>query len=148
MSQAFVGVSLSSKIIYNVLENEIEFKLSGISIINQLNKNPNEFMGKVIESQNYDSIKFIYDNNIIFGDFFNYNNENIETFDNVYTLMQESKDYEYFYIYDNEQKVLIVKTPYTDIIALDYKNIFDVQNFCKNIDGKEILIETPEYYEI
>lgn len=136
--QALVGVDLGQDIVYNIIQSEGEFKNSGLSIINWLNHNPNKFVSKIFQSQSYDSIEYIFNNEIKFGSYFDYNNKNIDTFKNIYKLIRDNNDYEYFYIYDFHKDVLIIKTPFSNLYVLDYKEPESLYEFIK-LSQKEII---------
>lgn len=132
-TSAFVGISFSNRVIYNLVDRDGEFENTGLSIITFLKNDKNRFMANLIESQSYESIKLIFDDKFIFNELYSKQNENVESFNNVYSFIGEMNSIEYFYIYDAIEDVLIVKTPYLDEpIALDYKNSEDVRNFINN----------------
>jgi len=129
-SSAFVGVAFSNQVIYNIVDKDGEFEYTGLSIIQYLKNKKNEFISKIILSQSYDGIKFIFDDEIKFNDFYDHSNTNIESFQSVYSLMNEINSIDYFYIYDVNEDVLIVKTPDTEMaLGVDYHNNEDVRNF-------------------
>jgi hypothetical protein len=125
---ALIGVIFDSKVIFNVLEEDTEFLNSGLSIINHIKNDKNRFVAKIIESQSYDSIRVIYDDKFVFGDFYDLNNENREDFVSIMNLIRENADYKYFYFLELETSTLIVKIPEINIMyALDYNNSEDVR---------------------
>jgi len=129
-SSAFVGVAFSNQVIYNIVDKDGEFEYTGLSIIQYLKNKKNEFISKIILSQSYDGIKFIFDDEMKFNDFYDHSNTNIESFQSVYSLMNEINSIDYFYIYDVNEDVLIVKTPDTEMaLGVDYHNNEDVRNF-------------------
>lgn len=131
---AFVGVSFSNKIIYNIIERDGEFRNTGISLINFLKTNKNLFVAKLIESQSYDSIKMLLDNDLVFGNFYDSNNSNMESFKEVYKLMNEKNSFNHYYIFDIIEDLLIIKTPeINEVSAIDYKNSVDVNNFINKL---------------
>jgi len=131
---AFVGVSFSNKIVYNIVERDGEFENTGISILRFLHNNKNLFLAKIFESQSYDSIKLLLDNDLIFGNFYNSNNSNMDSFTDVYKLMNEVNSFNHYYIFDIIEDLLIIKIPeLEEIAAIDYKNINDIENFINNI---------------
>ena len=134
-NSAFVGIAFNQNVIYNVVERDAEFIHTGMSIINFLKNDKNKFLSDIIQSQSYESIKLIFDDNILYGEFYDKNNSNIDSFDDVYTLMIEQNNYEYFYVYDFVNDVLIVKIPEEpEIIALNYKDSYDVRDFINRIN--------------
>jgi len=125
-----LGVSFGNKIIYNVIMQEAEFSYSGLSIINYLKYNKNDFVANIVMSQSYNNIKLVFDDSFVFGDFYDITNTNIESFSGVYNLMKESDVFEYFYIYDYIEDMLIIKVPeLLEPVALDYKNSKDVRDY-------------------
>ena len=131
---AFVGVSFNDKVIYNLVENDVDFLNTGLSIIQHLKNDKNNFIGDMIKAQSYDTIKYIFDDEIRFGEVFDKNNENRETFSEVFRLIQENNDYDYFYIVDMEKDELIIKIPeFEQIQLLEYKNNEDVRNLINSI---------------
>lgn len=131
---AFIGVAFSDKIVYNIVERDGEFINTGKSIINFLKYNKNKFVGKLIESQSYDSITILLDDKMVYGNYFSNQNSNIDSFTDVYTLIKEANNWEHFYIYDMFKDLLYIKIPEIDsVVALDYKNDIDSKNFINNI---------------
>lgn len=129
-TSAFVGIAFSNDVIYNYVDQEGEFENTGMSIIRQLLDDKNYFMAQIMESQSYDNIKAILDDEVIFGPFYSTQNNNLDTFAEVYRLMEEDSVFDYYYVYDVVKDVIILKTP--DInkpMALDYKNKEDVDYF-------------------
>jgi hypothetical protein len=133
---AFIGAAFSDKIIYNIVERDGEFINTGKSIINFLKYNKNKFVGKLIESQSYDSIRILLDDKMVYGNHFSNQNSNIDSFTDVYTLINKTNNWKYFYIYDIFKDLLYIKIPEINhIVALDYKNDMDTKNFINNIKG-------------
>jgi hypothetical protein len=133
---AFIGAAFSDKIIYNIVERDGEFINTGKSIINFLKYNKNKFVGKLIESQSYDSIRILLDDKMVYGNYFSNQNSNIDSFTDVYTLINKTNNWKYFYIYDIFKDLLYIKIPEINhIVALDYKNDMDTKNFINNIKG-------------
>lgn len=123
---ALVGVLLGNKVIYNVVNNDVHFNETGRSIISLLNNNNNYFISEIIKSQSYNSIKYIFDDKIVFGEHYSHNNKNIDTLDLILKI-----DINYIYIYDIENDLLLIKQPRKKLIALDYKISSDVRNFIR-----------------
>lgn len=135
---AFVGISFSNKVIYNIVDTEGEFFNTGMSIVSFLKHNKNKFMAKVIESQSYNSIKVLLDDSVVFGEFYDTQNTNIESFQSVYNIMNNEGSFEYFYIYDIIEDLLFVKVPeFDEVVAIDYKNSNDVRKFINNLKQEE-----------
>lgn len=134
-STAFVGVSFSSKVIYNLVEREGEFEYTGRSVINLLKQDVNKFVSDIVLSQNYQYIDIILDDKMVFGKKFEEVNTNMESFNEIYRIMYEESNYiEYYYIYDLSEDLLIIKTPeIDDPIAVDYKNSKDIRNFINKL---------------
>lgn len=132
---AFVGISFSNKVIYNLVEREGEFEYTGRSIIHLLKEDVNKFMADIILSQNHQCIDVILDDRIVYGQKFEETNSNIESFQDIYTIMfEENNAIEYYYIYDLSEDLLIIKTPEIDEpIAVDYKNSKDIRNFINKL---------------
>ena len=132
---AFVGVAFYDRVIYNVVLNDSEFKYTGLSIISLLKKHKNKFIANLIESQSYNSIKYIFDDKMIFDEFFDITNENREKYKNILNFMKEDNIYGHFYIYDLENDKLIVKTPNMDNpVALDYNDEISTREFMINYE--------------
>lgn len=133
-TSAFVGISFSTHVVYNIVEREGEFEYTGLSIIQYLKRDKNKFIAKIIESQSYESIEVILDDEIVFGDHFDNSNTNMHSFADVYNIMGGKNNVNYFYIYDMSQDVLIVKTPQlNEPIAIDYNISSDVRNFLNRL---------------
>lgn len=127
---AFVGISFSNKVIYNLVDREGEFKYTGLSVINWLTQDRNKFIAKIIESQSYECIKVLLDEEIVYGGFYSKSNVNIDSISGVYNIMKEKNAIRHYYIYDMVEDVIIIKTPYIDEpIALDYHIKKDVTDF-------------------
>lgn len=124
---ALVGVLLGNKVIYNVVNNDVHFNETGRSIISLLNNNNNYFISEIIKSQSYNSIKYIFDDKIVFGEPYFHNNKNIDTLDLILKI-----EIDYIYIYDIENDLLLIKQPRKKLIALDYKISSDVRNFIRD----------------
>ncbi len=138
---AFIGMSFDSKVIYNVVDMDGEFDLTGMSIIQYLKNNKNKFIAQLLQSQSYDSIKYILDDDIVFGEHYDNSSMNIDTFQKVLEIMKTDKLYDYFYVYDLYSDLLIMKTPNEkDYIALDYKDSEVVRQYINtnkgNLNGK------------
>ena len=73
---ALVGVIFGNKVIYNILENDTDFLNTGLSIIHHLKRDKNKYIADIIESQSYNSIKYIFDDEIRFGSVLDLQNEN------------------------------------------------------------------------
>lgn len=135
---AFVGISFSNNVIYNIVERDGEFEHTGRSIIHFLKTDKNNFMSKLIESQSYDGIKALFDDEMKFGGNYDPTNHNIDSFQTVYNIMNEENVIDYYYIYDLIEDVLIVKTPDLDeSIAIDYRSSEDVRNFINKLKHRE-----------
>jgi hypothetical protein len=132
-TSAFVGVAFSSEVIYNYVQQEGEFNSTGASIIEFLREDKNKFVAKLIESQSYECIKLLFDDDMIFDKMYDKTNTNNEPFKYIYEYMEDGDLFEYFYIYDFLNDVLIVKTPYSKPIALDYKSDEDVEYFIQSL---------------
>lgn len=127
---AFVGVSFSNHVVYNMVETDGEFEYTGLSIINFLNNNKNKFVSDIILSQSYDGIELLLDDQMKFGNLYDTQNTNIDSFADVYSVMCEKDSVDYYYIYDAVEDLLFIKTPeLRDPMAVDYKNSADVRNF-------------------
>jgi hypothetical protein len=136
---AFVGVSCSNKIIYNIVERDGEFENTGLSIINYLKYDKNKFLSDFFKSQSYEGIKLLLDDEFILGNFYNSQNINSDTLKGIQKLISESEIFKYFYIYNILDDVLIIKTPeMRKLIALDYKNSNDVRNFINKLKIGEV----------
>ena len=110
-NQAFVGVAFHSKVIFNVVDNDGGFMSTGLSIIQHIKTNKNKFVAKIVESQSYNSIKYILDDKICFSDFYDLNNENKESFVDILRLINDTSAYHYFYVLDLDSNTLIIKIP-------------------------------------
>ena len=132
--QAFIGVAFNSKVIFSVLEHDVDFLKSGLSIIQHLKHDKNKFIARIIESQSYDSIKYIFDDEIIFSEFYDITNENSEPFTDVMNLVNNENEYHYFYIYDYDSDTLIIKIPdIPSVILIDYKDTSQVRDLINTI---------------
>lgn len=135
---AFIGVIFHDKVIFNVLMNDVDFLNTGLSIIHHLKRDRNKFIAKIIESQSYESIKYIFDDKIIFNELYDLNNQNTESFQDVMRLVQEQNNYDYFYMLDTNSNTLLIKVPtINEIFALDYTNSSDVREVINKINKTE-----------
>lgn len=126
---ALIGVSFSNQVIYNIVEQEGDFDCTGLSTIEYLNHDKNKFVADIVLSQSYECIDLLLDDHMVFGEYYDAHNTNIDSFNNIYNMMFESS-VGYYYIYDMVEDVLFIKTP--DLkkpLAVDYKNRDDVQHF-------------------
>lgn len=136
--QAFVGVAFSDKIIFNILDEDVSFFNSGLSIIAQIKHDKNNFVAKIIESQSYNSIKCIFDDKIVFSDFYDLRNENRESFKEIMNLIQHNEVYQYFYILDLDSDLLLIKIPEISLMyALDYNNSEDIRKYINTIKKED-----------
>lgn len=131
---ALIGVAFGNRVIFNIVDRDPDFIHTGLSVIQQLKNNKNEFIAKLIESQSYNSIKHIFDDEVKFGDYYDKHNENIESYSEIMRLIQEENSYEYFYIVDMESDTLIIKIPLNPLVALDYTHSNEVRDFINNIN--------------
>jgi len=130
---SIVGINFGQKIIFNIIEQEPEFCNSGYSIVNFLKSDKNKFISDIILSQSYDSIKSIYDDKMIFSEYFSSSNENVENLENI---LKKQDDFSYIYIYDYNSDLLLVKSPTGSVKALDYKSVQDVMKY--SAENKDI----------
>ena len=129
-SHALVGVLYGETLIYNILDFDTSFQLTGLSIIQYLKINKNKFLSDIILSQSYNGIKFIMDDSMIYNDFYNNNEQNIYNFNRVADKLL--KEFQIIYIYDVNNDMLLLKD--TDkFIALDYTNAKDVRDYLNNV---------------
>lgn len=130
-NSALVGILFGNKVIFNMVDNDGDFNQTGKSIITFLKTNNNKFVSLIIESQSYNGIKYIFDDKMIFKEFDDSNNKNIENLDSLYNIIERGEEISYLYIYDFFNDILLIKIPDMDLIALDYKNSEDVRSFGK-----------------
>jgi len=133
---SFVGVAFSDKVIYNLVEHDPELINTGLSIIQHLKNDKNKFISKIIESQSYNNIKYIFDDEVIFNDFYDWNNENRESFYDIQVLIEDDNAYEYFYIYDLDSDTLLIKTPELNYLtSINYQDSKEVRDIINNTKG-------------
>lgn len=125
-NSALVGVLFGSHLVYNVLDFDTSFQLTGLSIIHFLKSNKNKFISEIILSQSYNGIKYIMDDKIVFNDFYNNNEQNIENFNRFSKKILS--DFEDIYIYDVVNDLLLIKDN-NELLALEYNNSIDVRNY-------------------
>lgn len=131
-SHALVGVLYGETLIYNILDFDTSFQLTGLSIIQYLKINKNKFLSDIILSQSYNGIKYIMDDSMIYNDFYNNNEQNIYNFNRVADKLL--KEFQIIYIYDVNNDMLLLKDTDTDkFIALDYTNAKDVRDYLNNV---------------
>lgn len=123
---ALVGVLFGSHLIYNILDFDTSFQLTGLSIIHFLKTNKNKFISEIILSQSYNGIKYIMDDKILFNDFYNGNEQNLENFNKFSKKILN--DFEDIYIYDVLNDLLLLKDN-NELLALDYTNSRDVRQY-------------------
>lgn len=125
-NSALVGVLFGSHLVYNVLDFDTSFQLTGLSIIHYLKTNKNKFISEIILSQSYNGIKYIMDDKIVFNDFYNNNEQNLENFNKFSKKILS--DFEDVYIYDVVNDLLLIKDN-NELLALEYNNSIDVRNY-------------------
>lgn len=125
-NSALVGVLFGSHLVYNVLDFDTSFQLTGLSIIHYLKTNKNKFISEIILSQSYNGIKYIMDDKIVFNDFYNNNEQNLENFNRFSKKILS--DFEDIYIYDVVNDLLLIKDN-NELLALEYNNSIDVRNY-------------------
>lgn len=131
---ALVGVAFHDKVIFNIVENDGEFFNTGLSIVHHLKNDKNKFMAKIIESQSYNSIRYIFDDKMCFSSFYSKDNQNKESYEDILHIINDENGYEHFYIFDVESNTLIIKIPQIDkIFALDYTSSHDVRDIINTI---------------
>ena len=133
-----LGVSFGQKVIFNLLDEEPEFTNTGYSLINFLGNDKNKFIASVVQSQSYDSIKCLYDHNLVYSEYFSTSNENIEDLQNIINSQDEL---DYIYIYDYESDLLLVKNPCTKLQALNWRSEEDVRNYALTHKDPVVFIE-------
>ncbi len=123
--EAVVGYSLGGKIMYNLVQKEPEFINTGMSVITQLKKSTNDFLKRVLESQKYPYIEYVYNDQFIVPDEKPYS---------IYNVMDynELHHYDNVYIYNVEEDVLVVNN--NGLIGLEYRSDQDVEEFTKIIN--------------
>lgn len=125
-SPALVGVLYGETLIYNILDFDTCFQLTGLSIIHYLKSSKNKFISDIILSQSYNGIKYIMDDNMIYNEFYNNNDQNVYNFNRVsYKLL---KEFQVIYIYDVNNDMLLLKDE-DKFLALDYVNSSDVRRY-------------------
>ncbi len=129
-SHALVGVLYGETLIYNVLDFDTCFQLTGLSIIQYLKINKNKFISDIILSQSYNGIKYIMDDSMLYNEFYNNNEQNVYNFNRVADKLL--KEFQIIYIYDVNSDMLLLKDS-EQFIALDYTNAKDVRNYLNNV---------------
>lgn len=125
---ALVGVLYGETLIYNIVDFDTCFQLTGLSIINYLKSNKNKFISDIILSQSYNGIKYIMDDSMIYNEFYHNNEQNVYNFNKIsYKIL---KEFQFIYIYDVNNDMLLIKDD-DKFIALDYCNSYDVRNYLK-----------------
>ena len=129
-SHALVGVLYGETLIYNVLDFDTCFQLTGLSIIQYLKINKNKFISDIILSQSYNGIKYIMDDSMLYNEFYNNNEQNVYNFNRVADKLL--KEFQIIYIYDVNSDMLLLKDS-EQFIALDYTNAKDVRDYLNNV---------------
>jgi hypothetical protein len=125
---AFIGVSFSNKIIFNIASCDGDLQYTGLSIIEMLKTSSNNFVTNIFDSQSFDGIE-ILGTNFLLGEYVSEFEKNICNFKELQVFMNEN-NHMYYYVYDYEEDLILIKTPSLDnMIALDYKNSDDVEKF-------------------
>jgi hypothetical protein len=131
---ALVGIAIDSKIIYNIVEQDGEFDNTGLSIINYLKTNRNGFISNIFASQSYNGIKLLLDDKMLFNGKNEHDNINIDSYGDTIEKIESNANFDFIYIYDLIQDLLLIKTPQNEsVIALNYNNSTDVRNFINTI---------------
>jgi len=131
---AFIGILFGDKVIFNVINNDADFLSTGVSIIHHLKTDKNKFVSKIIESQSYNGIKYIFDDEILFEEIYSKTNENSYSFNDIMKLIIEDNVYEYFYILDYSSNTILIKIPEVEHLTnIDYTNSTDVRNFINKV---------------
>jgi hypothetical protein len=128
---AFVGVSFSNKIIFNIATSDGDLEYTGLSIIEMLKKSNNAFVTNIFDSQSFDSIE-ILGPNFLLGNYVSEYEKNLCNFKELQVFMNENNNM-FYYIYDYEEDLILIKTPLlNNMVALDYKVEEDVEKFTNN----------------
>lgn len=130
---AVVGVLIDRTVIYNIIERETEFIHTGLSIINYLKHDKNKFVSDIINSQSYESIKYVFDDRMLFNNILDAENTNIERYNAIQENLKNEFNVIYIYDYLND---LLITTHDKKYIAIDYKNQSDVRNFINKLKRK------------
>ena len=131
-SLTIVGLSHEGKVTYNLVDNEGAFKDTGLSCIKRLRNNKNNFISDMYKSQNYLSIKYLFDDKIIYSTKEQLqNNSNITTFEAIVNIIENDNKVQNLFILDVDEDVLIIRTEETgpEFIALDYKDLASIKLF-------------------
>lgn len=128
---AIIAVSFADHVVYSIVENDGEFDLTGEAVISHLRADRNRLVGDIMESQSYESVWSIDDEDVYFGGYLSSKNRNQCIFSDLYRMMySEVGITEYFYIYDFIREVLLVKTPELfNPVVIDYTNEEDLEHF-------------------
>jgi len=136
-----IGVSRNGEITYNLVENETDFKNTGLSVIRRLRDDKNQFIADMYIAQNYLSIDRIFDDNIIYSTKEKLkDNTNITTYENIIELLKNEENLiDSMYIYDISEDVLIIKIAEikdieNDFIGINYKDLSSVKRFIEEYD--------------
>jgi len=136
-SLSIVGISNKGKVTFNLVDNEGSFSETGIACIRRLRKDKNGFIADMYKSQNYLSIKYLFDDEIIYSTKEQLtDNSNVTSFDALFNLFEQDNKIHNLYIFDIEEDVLIIRTEETpsEFIALDYRDLASIKKFIEDYE--------------
>jgi hypothetical protein len=135
-NSAVVGVAFSNDVFYNYVIDDGDFEFTGMNIVELLQEQRNEFVADIIASQSHSQINGIYSDGVELCDYESSGLLNHSTYNAIYNLMDKDiGPVDYYYIYDFMNDVLVIKTPFTKTMALDYKNEEDVNYFLEYLNN-------------
>lgn len=128
---AIVAVTFADHVVYNILECDGEFSKAGETIIYLLQNRKNIFVADFMDSQSYDGIVEITDEEGLYcGKYISFHNSNTCLFRDILRMMTDGSVAENFYIYDFLRDLLLIKTPgIPNPVLIDYNNDLDIDHF-------------------
>lgn len=133
---AVIGVAFSNDVFYNYVEEDGDFEFTGMNIVEMLQEQRNEYVADIMASQSHSKVDGIFIDGVSLCDYTSSRDSNMTTYEGMYYLMEnELGPFDYYYIYDFVRDVLIIKTPFTKPMALDYKNEEDVNYFLEFLNN-------------
>lgn len=128
-----IGVSFNDKAYILDVEEEEGLEEAGLSVIKWLQRDKTAFVSEIFKFQSEGSIKAIFDDKFISSHNIEYQNDFQEV--SLSALANAINLVDYVYLYLVEKDLLLIKTLIIpELIALDYKNLIDLELYFSEHD--------------